>query len=85
MEAVTTPLSERARKRADAARAVSAMRRGQHLIREQREREIRWYLSGGDIVPCSIAELVLTDTHVVGTSDSLLPDAELSQTYRWRP
>ena len=57
----------------------------QHLIREQRECEIRWYLSGGDIVPCSIAELVLTDTHVVGTGDSLLPDAELSQTYWWRP
>jgi hypothetical protein len=77
---------KRVGKRADAARAVvSAMRRGQHLICEQREHEIRWYLSDGRVVPCSAAELVLADANVAGVRDCLFPDTALSQTYWWRP
>jgi hypothetical protein len=83
---VTIPLSERKGKFAELAFEVrDGMRRGQCLIFEQRQHQIRWYLSSGELIPGNIVGLVLTDPHIVGTGDSLFPGTTPSQAYWWRP
>jgi hypothetical protein len=82
---VTVPPAVRNGKQIDAACEVrDAIRRGQYLICEQRQQQIRFYLSGGGVVPRSIAELVLADPRIIAAGDSLFPGIALSQTYGWR-
>jgi hypothetical protein len=81
MSAVT-PLIDRRGKLAGAACEVrDAMQPHRlYLICEQR-RQVRWFLSNGELFPPDIVRLILTDPNVVATDDLLFPGFALSQTY----
>src|SRR5262245_55906578 len=69
------------RRRAAAARVITAMSRGTSLHLTFLKRGSVWTLSDGTIVPSEIALAVVNDVRVVSAGDGLFP--AVSQTWRY--
>jgi hypothetical protein len=69
------------RRRAAAARVITAMSRGASLHLTFLKRGSVWVLSDGTIVPPEIALSVVNDVGVVSAGDGLFPS--VSQTWRY--